>query len=105
MRFLDAWARCEGAGLAGDNNPLNTTYRMASYDETNYNDVGVKNYRFAIAGICAHAATIAGEDYLLDLWKDLQRGSWSAEELLDRNEVAIKHWGTDIDLFRRVLAG
>lgn len=101
MRFLAAWARCEGGDAL--NNPLNTTYPMPySWD---YNTTAhVKNYGKPIEGICATASTFAREDYLLALWKDLQNGSYTAEQLLDRNEIAIQHWGTNTRLFAQVLA-
>ena len=100
LRFLDAWARCEG-GMA-KNNPLNTTYPMPW--STDYNTTHVKNYGKPIEGISATASTFAREKYLLGLWKDMQAGIYTAEQLLERNDAAIEHWGTNIKLFTAVLA-
>lgn len=100
LRLLDAWARAEGG--TARNNPLNTTYPMPW--STDYNSVHVKNYAKPIEGISATASTFAREAYLLDLWKDLQHGVFTAEQLVDRNAAAIERWGTDLDLLRDVLA-
>ena len=99
MRYLDAWQKAEG-GTAG-NNPLNTTYDLPG--STDYNTVGVKNYMSAIEGICAQAITLARNSAYLGLWKDMQAGTYSAEDIVNRNRPAISTWGTDPDLILKVL--
>lgn len=106
MRLLEAWTIAEGAleyGATGGpkNNPLNTTYPMPW--SSDFNSVGVKHYDSPVEGICAQAATLARDERYLPLWKDLQKGTFTAEQLVDRNQEAIHTWGTDIDLLRRVL--
>lgn len=59
LRFLDDWQRAEGGTAA--NNPLNTTQPWPG--ATNYNSVGVKNYRTRADGIQATAKTIQNGNY------------------------------------------
>lgn len=98
-RFLDAWAQSEG-GMASYN-PLNTTYPLPW--TTDYNPVHVKNYNNSIEGISATAITLSRDSGYLGLWKDLQNGSWMAEQLVERNRDAISHWGTSPALILKVL--
>jgi hypothetical protein len=99
LRLLTAWQRAEGG--TAQYNPLNTTYPMPW--STIYNPIGVRNYPTPVEGICATASTIAHEPAYLDLWKSLQNGSHTAEELVELNSVALAHWGTDPHLILRVL--
>ena len=104
-RLFEAWAKAEGG--TAENNPLNTTYPMPW--STNYNPVGVRNYSTPIEGISATASTfgrdkITGAHYL-GLWKDLQRGTFTAEQLVQRNPGAFDTWGTGAKNVLAVLRG
>jgi hypothetical protein len=106
MEFLAAMSYAEGTlayGATGgpQNNPLNTTYPMPWSDD--WNSVGVKNYDSPVEGISATASTFARDAGYHDWWKDMQKGTLSAEQITLRNRDAIQHWGTDPDVILRVL--
>ena len=54
MLFMYAWRQAEGGGAK--NNPFNTTQKMEG--ATNYNKIGVKNYRTSEDGIQATCKTL-----------------------------------------------
>lgn len=107
-RFLAAWSRTEGGSATW--NPLNSTFDLPG--STLYNKVpGVKNYPGPIWGICATVLTLterdsAGALVYPKLLGHLQSsaGSYKAEDILSQCSEDVAHWGTDTDLFRRVLA-
>lgn len=89
MHLLDCWQRAEGGRAS--NNPLNTTEPMNG--ATDYNSAGVKNYPTPVCGISATALTLILAPYH-HLWVDLQAGTFTARELVTRNEEAFNTWGT-----------
>lgn len=106
MDFLAAMSYAEGTlayGATGgpQNNPLNTTYPMPW--SSDWNSVGVKNYDSPVEGISATASTMARDLKYREWWKDMQKGTFTAQEIVERNRDAIKHWGTDPDVILRVL--
>ena len=111
-RLMEAWSRSEGGEAKW--NPLNSTMRLSgSYswtEEKNYNSIGVCNYRYGIAGICATALTLSQRDYNGKLMypgilADIKAGKKTAEQILRDNEAEFKLWGTGIKLPLEVLAG
>lgn len=102
--FLTAWAVAEGSyaayGATGGprNNPWNTTYGPVP-GSSDWNDVGVKNYIHPVEGIAANAATLARgfSPYYAQWWKDLQKGTFRADEIVERNRLGIAAWGTSAD--------
>lgn len=108
VRFFKAMSRAEGGTAKW--NPLNTTLSLGSQwtEPTDYNSVGVKNYKYAVAGVCATALTFIqrGGDGTLrygHLLNDLQTGTKSAEEIVESNRPQINLWGTNPDLMLAVL--
>jgi hypothetical protein len=106
LRFLDAWERAEGP--TADNNPLHTTY-VLPWGSHDFNSSRVQNYTQPTAGICATALTIAtshtgGKLTYGGILADLQSGSRTAEEIVQRNTAEIHTWGTNPDLILKLLA-
>jgi hypothetical protein len=93
-----AWARAEGGSARW--NPLNTTFDQAPCSD--YNSAGVKNYDTPTAGIAATARTLILEPYR-HLWADLQDGTHTAVQLVERNRAAFDTWGTGADNILRLL--
>jgi hypothetical protein len=89
LELMDAWQRAEGGNATW--NPLNTTQPLPG--AIDYNSVGVKNYPSPIAGIAATAITLHYEPYH-HLWVDMQLGTHTARELVERNAHAFDTWGT-----------
>lgn len=89
LELLNAWALAEGGNAQW--NALNTTEPMGG--ATNYNSVGVKNYPSPVSGISATALTLILEPYHT-LWVDMQAGTHTAVELVNRNRHAFDTWGT-----------
>lgn len=98
-RVLHAQQIAEGG--TADNNPLNTTEPWAG--ATNYNSVGVKNYRTGADGINATVATLLNGHYT-GIVNDLREGKLTAEMIVKRNAAEYDTWGTGSDNILRVLA-
>jgi hypothetical protein len=97
MLFLYAWRQAEGGGAK--NNPFNTTQKMEG--ATNYNKIGVKNYRTSEDGIEATCKTlINGRDkYGYDKIIDGLKNDVGLSKLSDA--VVNSKWGTK-DLLSRI---
>jgi hypothetical protein len=96
MLFLYAWRQAEGGGAK--NNPFNTTQKMEG--ATNYNKIGVKNYRTSEDGIKATCKTLIngrnkyGYDKIIDGLKNdvglsklsdaVVNSKWGTKDLLSR---------------------
>lgn len=89
LKLLWAWAKIEGGSARW--NPLNTELRL--YGSTNYNSVGVQNYRKPIDGISATAMTLAN-GYYNGLLGDMQRGTKTAKQIVEDNAAQFDTWGT-----------
>jgi hypothetical protein len=98
VELLEAWARAEGGSARW--NPLNTTFVQEPCSD--YNSAGVKNYDTPVGGIAATARTLILEPYR-HLWADLQRGGFTAVQLVERNRAAFDTWGTGADNILRLL--
>jgi hypothetical protein len=102
-RFFHAWAQAEGGNATW--NPLNSTFQILG--STDYNSVGVQNYSRPIWGICATAMTLtmpaSGDLTYPGIVGDVQSGTHTAEDMVNRNIDEIKHWGTDPHLILEVL--
>jgi hypothetical protein len=90
LKLLDAWARAEGGTARW--NPLNTTLPLG-VPCTDYNSAHVKNYRNAITGVSATAATLANGLYR-GILGDLQRGRKTARQIVSDNAAEFDKWGT-----------
>lgn len=101
LRFLAAWARAEGG--AAQWNPLNTTYELPYRESWPYNSSKVQNYWTATGGIAATALTLI-QDSFGHLLGDLQSGTYTGEQITNRNRSVIKLWGTNPDTILAVLA-
>src|SRR5207237_8354923 len=88
-QFLDTWQRYEGGTAL--NNPLNTTQGYPG--ATNYNSVGVKNYRTPYDGIQATATTLRNGRYDAIL-SALRSGDPYAYADKIAVAQAIRTWGT-----------
>lgn len=104
FRLLTAWARCEGGSARW--NPLNTTYPIVG--STQYNEIGVRNYRWPIDGICATALTLCTRESDQSLRYGgilgaMQATTKTAEEIVRANRAEFERWGTDTDLMLKVL--
>ena len=96
MTFMYAWRQAEGGKAT--NNPFNTTQKMP--DATNYNSVGVKNYKSSDDGIQATCKTLNNgryNDIVTGLKNDVGLAELSKMESLDV-------WGTG-DLLAQVANG
>ena len=97
MFFMYAWRQAEGGGAK--NNPFNTTLKIPG--ATNYNSVGVKNYRTSEDGIQATCKTlINGRDkYGYGKIIDGLKNNIGLSKLSDA--VVSSKWGTK-DLLTRI---
>jgi hypothetical protein len=97
MLFMYAWRQAEGGGAK--NNPFNTTQKMEG--ATNYNKIGVKNYRTSEDGIQATCKTlINGRDkYGYGKIIDGLKNDVGLSKLSDA--VVSSKWGTK-DLLTRI---
>ena len=96
MTFMYAWRQAEGGKAT--NNPFNTTQKMPG--ATNYNSVGVKNYKSSEDGIQATCKTLNNgrySDIVTGLKNDVGLSELSKMESLDV-------WGTG-DLLAQVANG
>lgn len=93
-RFFDAWAQAEGTKAAY--NPFATT-KKGYAGETNFNSVGVKNYRDPATGRQATFDTITN-GYYPNIVNLLKRDDVTAEQLA--NAVAASPWGTGAGVLR-----
>jgi len=97
MLFLYAWRQAEGGGAK--NNPFNTTQKMEG--ATNYNKIGVKNYRTSEDGIKATCKTLINgrNKYGYDKIIDGLKNDVGLSKLSDA--VVNSKWGTK-DLLARI---
>jgi hypothetical protein len=97
MLFLYAWRQAEGGGAK--NNPFNTTQKMEG--ATNYNKIGVKNYRTSEDGIKATCKTLINgrNKYGYDKIIDGLKNDVGLSKLSDA--VVSSKWGTK-DLLSRI---
>jgi hypothetical protein len=111
-RLLQAWAQSEGGNAKW--NPLNSTMRLSGSVSwtlaTNYNSVGVCNYLYGIAGVCAMALTLEQRDWYGDMLyggivTDMKAGKKTAEQIVNDNAKEFDLWGTGTHLILEVLAG
>jgi hypothetical protein len=100
MRFLAAWAECEGGHA--EFNPLNTTMRLPG--SSNYNSVGVQNYRDAAQGLAATLLTLR-LDYYSDIRSALKSRSLTPLGMARRSRGGLATWGTGSTCIERVLRG
>jgi hypothetical protein len=87
--LLHAWQRAEGG--TARNNPLNTTEPW--HGASDYNSVGVKNYRTGPDGIAATCATLLNGHYP-GIVRDMRDGRKTARELVESNAAEFDVWGT-----------
>ena len=87
--LLGAWAQAEG-GTARFN-PLNTTQPWPN--ATNYNSVGVKNYRTGSDGVHATAVTLLNGHYD-GIVADLRAAKKTARRIVEDNAHEFDVWGT-----------
>lgn len=97
-RLLDAWAVAEGGTARW--NPLNTTYPLPG--ATDYNSVHVRNYHRPTEGVCATACTLVNGVYN-GILGDLQAGTFTALQIVERHGHEFDTWGTGAAHIRRVL--
>jgi len=112
-RFFEAMARAEGGTAKW--NPLNSTLTLGSQwtEAIDYNEIPVRNYKYAIAGICATTLTFIqrkpdGTLLYGHLLNDLQRGEKTAEQTVIDNRAQIgppDGWGTNPELMLEILKG
>lgn len=97
MLFMYAWRQAEGGGAK--NNPFNTTQKMEG--ATNYNKIGVKNYRTPEDGIQATCKTLINgrNKYGYDKIIDGLKNDVGLSKLSDA--VVSSKWGTK-DLLSRI---
>ena len=97
MLFMYAWRQAEGGGAK--NNPFNTTQKMEG--ATNYNKIGVKNYRTPEDGIQATCKTLTNgrNKYGYDKIIDGLKNDVGLSKLSDA--VVSSKWGTK-DLLTRI---
>ena len=101
LRFLYAWGQAEGG--TAEWNPLNTTMPLNFFMGPDYNDVGVRNYTRATAGVCATALTLIQDNFKAILGA-LQSGNKTAEQIVELCDAVIKVWGTDPATIKKILA-
>lgn len=97
MLFMYAWRQAEGGGAK--NNPFNTTQKMEG--ATNYNKIGVKNYRTSEDGIQATCKTLINgrNKYGYNKIIDGLKNDVGLSKLSDA--VVSSKWGTK-DLLTRI---
>jgi hypothetical protein len=107
LRLLLAWQRAEGGDAKW--NPLNSTLWVQNYTLLpNYNDVPVRNYSKATAGVCATALTLIDSvtpGRYNGILGDLQGGTKKAEQIVHDRASEFHIWGTDTTVMLDVLAG
>jgi cell wall-associated NlpC family hydrolase len=96
LKFMSAWARAEGGGAA--NNPFNTTQPVAG--ASNYNSIGVRNYRNVQEGIDATVNTITNGRYG-NIIGALREGD---DAMKSAAALAASPWGTG-GLVQKILGG
>lgn len=107
LRYFEAQQKAEGGTAKW--NPLNTTLDLGlQWTEGNYNSIGVKNYRYAIAGVAATVLTFAqrnsdGTLTYATLLSNLKNPDLTAEQIVENSRANIQHWGTDPDLMLEIL--
>lgn len=94
---FNAWQRAEGGSAA--NNPFDTTQGAAG--TTNYNSVGVKNYRTSQQGVQATIQTLENGHYAAVL-KALREGTNAYQVAA---AVGASPWGTSGSLMDSILKG
>lgn len=94
-----AWARAEGG--TATNNPWNTTQPWPG--ATNYNSVGVKNYRTGSDGVAATVVTLKNGHYptMCKLYRT--PGKLTAAQIVEACRAEFHTWGTHPDTILRVL--
>ena len=97
--LLWAWQRAEGGNARY--NPLNTTF-ILHRGETNYNVVGVKNYKLPIDGLCATALTLTNGFYP-GILGALDGGKKTAKEIVNEHASEFRKWGTGAFPILRIL--
>jgi hypothetical protein len=97
-RLLHAWRTAEGG--TARYNPLNTTEKWAG--ATDYNSVGVKNYRTGADGLAATKATLVNGFYT-GIVRDLRAGHLSARLIVQHNAKEFDTWGTGSENILRLL--
>jgi len=107
-RFFTAWAKSEGGTAAW--NPLNTTDHISDawgqWYTADFNRITVANYKSPWQGIVATAATMLQSTTFATIVEDVRTAKTTkitAEQIVQRNENAIKQWGTDPKLMLAVL--
>lgn len=100
MLFMYAWRQAEGG--SAKNNPFNTTLKYPG--ATNYNSVGVKNYKTAKDGVEATCKTLKNgrETYKYDKIIDGLKNDIGVSKLVDA--VVNSGWGTK-EILRKVYQG
>ena len=99
LRFLQAWADAEGGTAQW--NPLNTTYHL--YGSSDYNSVGVQNYKRATEGVNATALTLVN-GYYNGILGALQKGTDPAEKIVADHVAELQTWGTTPSVISNRLA-
>ena len=110
-RLMTAWQRAEGGTAAW--NPLNTTLALGgsvNWVDSEYNSIGVKNYKYDVAGVCATALTFSQRDssgkmVYGSILSDMKSGNYTAEQIIARNSKVIELWGTSPTLMVSILKG
>lgn len=92
LRFLDAWAACEGGSAKF--NPLNTTFDVAGAGK--YNSAGVRNYFDPAMGIGATVLTLR-LPYYRRVMSALRSDGLTAESILRAGRADVAKWGTNPD--------
>jgi len=108
---MTAWQRAEGGTAAW--NPLNTTLALGgsvNWVDSEYNSIGVKNYKYDVAGVCATALTFSQRDssgkmVYGSILSDMKSGNYTAEQIIARNSKVIELWGTSPTLMVSILKG
>jgi hypothetical protein len=100
VKFLNAWAACEGG--TADFNPLNTTMPMEG--ARTYNSAGVREYADSIQGVAATILTLR-LGYYRKLRQELAAPHRTARQIAVGSREAIHTWGTDPQCIIRRLGG
>jgi hypothetical protein len=109
-RFIISWIKSEGGNAKW--NPLNSSLELSGTvdwtEDHDYNSIPVRNYKYAMAGVCANALTLGqrnsdGSYVYSTLLKNLKDPTLSAEEIVNQSKVDIKRWGTSPTVMLDVL--
>ena len=109
-RFIQAWIQSEGGNAKW--NPLNSSLKLSGTvnwtEAIDYNSIPVRNYKYAMAGVCANALTLGQRNsdgsWVYDtLVKNLRDSSLTAEEIVTMSQADIKKWGTSPTVILDVL--